>query len=386
MHKVYIVGRGLVSHVGVGVAKNLAALEAPETFYSRKHGALVGSCDVEIDEILRHISLSSKHLKYQDRVTLLAVAAAKQAYVAQGELRDCAVIFGASRGPWEKLESALVDFYRHERRPFPHSSPVTTVSALSAAVARECGAHGLSLTVSSACSSGLHAVGLGYATLTMGTSSHALVGGAEAPITPFMIEMLKSARVYASELTDSAFPVKSFHPERSGLVLSEGSGCLLLSTKESENPLGVVKGYGAATEKAGLTGISAGGEVLAQAIRGALSQARLNPSEIDLIVAHGSGTVKGDEAELAALYNVFDGDLPPLCSHKWLLGHSLGASSAMSLVLATEQLRMGKVSGHPYFGEDEAWFASKNLSRRDNALVVSLGFGGNAAALVIGSS
>jgi 3-oxoacyl-(acyl-carrier-protein) synthase len=145
-----------------------------------------------------------------------------------------------------------------------------------------------------------------------------------------------------------------------------------------------IAGYGAATETGTMTGISTDGHALQTAILQALEQAELSPSGIDLIVGHGAGTRKGDEAEFQAYRAVFGEEIPQLTFHKWMTGHMFGASAACSVALAVEHMLSRQIPALPYWPEAGTALGMRPMSRKIEAiLVAALGFGGNAAALVL---
>lgn len=166
------------------------------------------------------------------------------------------------------------------------------------------------------------------------------------------------------------------------MVLSEGAVLLYLEAEPEDAALIELVGWGAATESATLTGVSEQGQGLEEAVRQALRKACIDVEAIDLIVGHGAGTKKGDAAELSVYSRLFPSQ-PPLVWHKWCTGHMLGASATYSLMLAAEHLRSGQLPPHPYLPEMHPMRSSRILSRNRYALVWSMGFGGNACAVIV---
>ncbi|MGE0174097.1 MAG: beta-ketoacyl synthase N-terminal-like domain-containing protein [Oligoflexales bacterium] len=382
--EVYVTGRSLATCAGLGVEDNWQRLFGYEAHFSEYEGNVVGKIARDVEREMAVCRKSSKYLHHQDDAAILAVLCSRIALEeSQADPKTLGVIIGSSRGPWEKLESS-VKSYCLDSKIFPHTSPVTTSNALSAAVARHFGCTGLALAVSATCASGLEAIGMGFLAVKSGFAQRMLVGGVDTAVSPFMVSMLKTARVYAHE-SGGPYLVKPSHPERTGLVLSQAGAILAIEAATSScKPIAVIKGFGARTEQIGLTGVSADGAVLAEAIEDALTQANLSPSDVDMIIGHGSGTQKGDGAENAAIAKIFGDREVPTVFHKWLFGHSLGAAGAISAVLAPEHLANGVTSHHPYFDDSHPLRASRTLKRAKICLVTALGFGGNAAALVIG--
>jgi 3-oxoacyl-(acyl-carrier-protein) synthase len=217
-----------------------------------------------------------------------------------------------------------------------------------------------------------------------GMLAGAVVGGTEASVTGFTLAQLKAVKIYSKNI-DAAFPCKPMAKDRCGTVIGDGAACLLLEKKPYPNALFAITGFGAATENGvSLTGVSPTGDTLVAAIKQALDSAGLAAQDIAFITGHGTGTVKGDEAEHCAYERVFGATIPPRAFHKWMTGHLLGAAGAFSVALTTKHLEQAFIPGHPYFTElNHPLSVPVKLNNPKHALVSTLGFGGNAGALII---
>jgi 3-oxoacyl-[acyl-carrier-protein] synthase II len=377
--RLYITAADLISPAGWGPHIHLDGLLSDRCFLQNADGFVQGRLPAQVRDALEQ-SAAEKMLKHQDPLTRLAVLLVRSLAEKSRVAAEFGVIFGSSRGPTHLLESSIVDHHQGKRLS-PVTSPTSTASSLPAAVARELGLEGPSLFVSAACSTGLHAVIQAAGSIHMGLAQGMIAGGAEYSNTPYTLEMLQAAKVYADAANDE-YPCRPGAEDRSGMVLSEGAAALIIDSDPWSQPLGELVGWGAATEKSTLTGISADGAVLARAIQNALDVAGLKSDDIDLIVGHGAGTIKGDAAELAAYRQLFSHDVP-LVFHKWMFGHMLGASACASLVLGMYHLVQGLVPPHPYRGFGERERTERRLSRQRHLLVTALGFGGNAAAVIV---
>lgn len=382
MHDVFITGRGLISPAGSNLRAHWEGLIAGRSALSCSETRRLGCVAPEDDARLARVG-DEKAFRSYDRGVLLAVLAARDA-VADAQTipdRHWISLIGSSRGATHMLEESFARHFQGERLR-PATSPTTTLGAFSSAVARATGCEGLSLSVSAACSTSLHAIGMSFLALRAGFAKGAVAGGAEAPLTPYTLAMLEAAKVLSP--SRSTYPCRPFHPDREGMVLGEGGSVVALETKPTRRPLARIVGYGAATENATLTGISANGLVLQHAMTDALNMANLTQANIDLIVGHGSGTQKGDAAEAQAYQGVFARACPPIVLHKWMTGHLLGAAGAFSVAMAIEHLKHAAVPRHPYFDVGASELArAHDIPGARHALIASLGFGGNAAALVI---
>src|SRR5262249_19627295 len=153
--------------------------------------------------------------------------------------------------------------------------------------------------------------------------------------------------------------------------------------------LGEVLGSGCSDDAQGLFAIREDGSGLADAIRAALDDARLAPRDVGMIVAHANGTRQSGASEAAALLQMFGPDVPPVTGFKWAFGHLIAASGIIETTQALLALRACTVPGIATLSELDPAFAtlpasaSTRTPRSDVALVISRGFGGTNAALLV---
>lgn len=377
--RLYITAADLISPAGWGAHVHLDALLSDRCFLRDEAGSVQGRLPEKVRDALDKAG-EEKGLKNQDLLTRLAVLLVRSMAEKSRIPAEYGVVFGSSRGPTHLLEASIVDHHNKKRLP-PLTSPTTTASSLSAAVARELGLEGPSLFISAACSTGMHAIIQAAGTIRMGLAKGMVAGGAEFANTEYTLEILKAAKVYA-ETDGSEYPCRPGAEDRSGMVLSEGAAAVVIDSDPWFPPLGELVGWGAATEKSTLTGISTDGAVLVKAIRKALDIAALQPDDIDLIVGHGASTKKGDAAELAAYEQIFPAHVP-IIFHKWMFGHMLGASACASLILGLHHLNQGLLPPHPYYHFGDPARSERRLHQQRHLLVTALGFGGNATALIV---
>jgi 3-oxoacyl-[acyl-carrier-protein] synthase-1 len=177
-------------------------------------------------------------------------------------------------------------------------------------------------------------------------------------------------------------------------MMGEGSGALVLETEAAAAargaaPIGEVLGSGYGSDALGLLPIDEEGDGLARAIRAALEEAGLGAADVGMIVAHGNGTRASDVSEARAIRSVFGADVPPATAFKWCFGHLLAASGMIETVLAIAALRAGRVPGIANLQRLEPDCAGLPVSaahqapRSGVALVLSRGFGGTNAALLV---
>jgi 3-oxoacyl-[acyl-carrier-protein] synthase-1 len=224
--------------------------------------------------------------------------------------------------------------------------------------------------------------------LRHGECDRAVAVGHDASIEPQMVLYYHRVGLL------SEAQVRPFDLARSGSTMGEGAAALVLETEEAArvrgaSVLGEVLGAGFASDGLGLLPIGADGEGLARAITGALEAARLRPEEVGMIVAHGNGTRNSDVSEANAIGRVFGPAMPPVTAFKWAFGHLLAASGILETVVAIAALRARQVPGIAGLAQLDPECAALSVStalrapRSDVALVLSRGFGGTNAALLI---
>ena len=231
------------------------------------------------------------------------------------------------------------------------------------------GAKGPSFAVSSACASGAQAIGLGAMLIRGGIVDRAIVGGAEACMTSSGMRSWEALRV----LTPDA--CRPFSKDRSGMVLGEGAAVACLELGEKENALAYIEGIGYATDDIEHNiSISDEANCFQKSMKMALENTPIQ--EVDMVVMHAPGTIKGDNSEFKAIQNVFEEKLPALTTNKWKIGHTFGASGMLSIELALLMLKNNQ-------GIDTPFYKNKSLKNINKVLVNAVGFGGNAVSILL---
>lgn len=283
--------------------------------------------------------------------------------------------FGSSRGA-----TGLFEKYHEEYRTTggvgTQASPSTTLGNIASWVAQDLRSGGAELSHSITCSTALHAILNGVAWLRSGMASRFLVGGSEAPLTPFTIAQMQALKIYSRET--GAYPCRAFDlgKENNTMVLGEGAGAICLEVGQDDRALAFIQGMGWATEplRHGAS-LSAEAECLKRSMEMAMEG--VSPDRIDAVVMHAPGTLKGDRSEFRAIQRVFRRKLPALTTNKWKIGHTLGASGLLSLEMAVLMLQKQEFIGIPYVSE------MKTPSRLRYILVNAVGFGGNAVSILL---
>ncbi len=367
------------------------SLLRPRIFNGEK--VAVASLQKPSEDIVKSIRLEEAYHKHLDRTVLMAMHCAREAAEQAGwERADSGprtgVNIGSSRGATGILEEFHTAYVRSpSQRLDPLTSPTTTLGNISSTVAHDIGANGPELSHSVTCSSGLHAIFNGIAWMRAGLADRFLVGGAEAPLTGFTVAQMKALRIYTNE-TNSEFPSRpcaSEAPLHDTLALGEGGAIFAIEKltgaqikEKKQTVLGVIEGFGYGIESPGTaTSVTEDGLALRNAMTMALKSLPSGDA-VDMIILHAPGTIKGDRSELNAIKIVFGGKLPVLLSNKWFIGHTFGASAALSLEYALLILAGDDYIDFPY----PVMFENQRRPVR-RIMINAAGFGGNAASLIV---
>ncbi|SDD60622.1 3-oxoacyl-(acyl-carrier-protein) synthase [Pricia antarctica] len=322
---------------------------------------------------------------------------------------------GSSRGATTLFEKYHEEFLK-DKRASTLSSPTTTLGNISSWVAHDLQTKGPEISHSITCSTALHALLNGVAWIKSGMADQFLVGGSEAPLTPFTIAQMKALKIYATcdsvanqsissetergqnqaperplpsgaEISQTSmdgfgqnYPCQALNltKKQNTMILGEGASVACLEKGIHENTLAVIEGIGYATEPLRHnTSISTDAECFQRSMRMALGKTK--PEEVDIIVMHAPGTIKGDLSEYRAIVKVFCNKLPFLTTNKWKIGHTFGTSGMLSLEMALLMLQ------HQQFIEvpcAEYFPKPKSIQK---IIVNAVGFGGNAVSILLGS-
>jgi 3-oxoacyl-[acyl-carrier-protein] synthase II len=401
--EIAIVGAGVMSPAGRDLPEFWGALcGGRPQFTPYRHPEVPESVTVVVGEADAPDPgdlVSKAELLRLDRVHLLAIAAADAAMaggVDRPEPERCAVVCGVGYGAAGALE-ALHRTVESEgvRGLSPFSVPLTMANSVSATLAMRYGFQGPCLTLSTACASGADAIGQGAELLRRGAADLVLAGGADAMIS--ITTLLSFFRMGA--LSPSADPLTACRPfdrSRSGFVLGEGAGFVLLRRSAEvmarSAVLGRILGYAATCDAHHVVAPRADGAVVRRCAELALLDAGLRPSDIGHINAHGTATPQGDRAEAAAIRALFGGDGPPVTATKSITGHMIGGSGAVEAIATVLSLRDGLVpptGGYAVPDPDVALDVVTGEPRKapaPYAISNSFGFGGHNAVLVLGAA
>jgi nodulation protein E len=280
-----------------------------------------------------------------DRFAQFAVIAARQAVqdahlaITPEQSPRIAVVTGSSLGGQTSEDTGFQELYLRGRpRVHPLTIPRVMSNAGASHICMDLSITGPAMTVSTACSSANHAIGLGFWMVRSGQVDAAIVGGSEAPFSFGLLKAWEAMRVVAPEVC------RPFSKDRSGLVLGEGGAMLLLESMEHAHARGAtihgeLVGFGLSADAHHVTQPTSAGP--AQAMRAAVHDASLKVEDIGHINAHGTGTISNDATEARAIREVLAAhtDDALVNSTKSSHGHTLGAAGAVEAVATVLALR-----------------------------------------------
>jgi beta-ketoacyl-acyl-carrier-protein synthase II len=291
-------------------------------------------------------------LRMLDRVSQLALVAARQAVTDAGVVfgdvtrARAGVFLGTGMGGSETTDEGYHTVYAERSdRVKPFSVLMAMNNAAAAWIGIEHGLAGPSLTFSTACSSSAVAIGEAALRIATGEVDVMIAGGSEAPLTFGTLKAWDALKTLASEdPADPSASCKPFAKDRTGLVLGEGAGMVVLEEWQHARARGArihaeLAGYGLCNDAAHITRPTVEGQARAMTL--ALAAAGLPPEAIGYINAHGTATPANDAVETAAIKQVFGAHAyqVPVSSTKSMHGHLLGAAGAVELVAALLALR-----------------------------------------------
>lgn len=330
-----------------------------------------------IKSSLQALRNSDSKYKNLDETVLYAMYSAQKAVEKAGwnGSDNFGVNIGSSRGATSLFEKYHKEYLKSGKSS-TLSSPTTTLGNISSWVAHDLKTKGPEISHSITCSTALHAMLNGIAWIQSGMTNKFLVGGSEAPLTPFTIAQIQALKIYSKQ--KGAFPCKALDlkKKQNTMVLGEGAGMACLEKGEKPNALGLIEGIGYATEPLEHNiSISADALCFQDSMRMALGN--INPEEVDIVVMHSPGTIKGDLSEVKAIDKVFCNKTPFLTTNKWKVGHTFGASGLLSVEMALLMLQRQTYIETP--------FLKQNVENKpiQKVLVNAVGFGGNAVSILL---
>ncbi|WNG26982.1 beta-ketoacyl-ACP synthase II [Cystobacter fuscus] len=357
--RVVVTGLGLISPCGTGVEKSWEALVrgqsgvGPITLFD----ASGLDCRIagEVKDFRAEDFIDRRELRRMDRFCQFAVSAADMAMKDSGlvitpqNAERVAVLVGSGIGGIGSLEET----YRRVLEKGPDRiSPFfilqMIINMAPGHISLRHGIKGPSWSTNSACATSAHALGEALRGIQRGDYDAAVVGGAEAPITVLGVGGFAAMKAVSTRNDAPERASRPFDVDRDGFVVAEGAGMLVLETWEHARARGAkvyaeLSGYGASSDAYHVTHPAPGHEGAQRSMRLALADARLEPSDIGYINAHGTSTDVGDALEMEGIAQVFGeaASRVAVSSTKSMTGHMNGAAGAAEAVISVLALQRG---------------------------------------------
>ena len=400
MHRVVITGSGTVNALAMDVAGTLAAFREGRCGISALDLRDIDRLSVRIGGQV-HGWAPESHFNRQelvlfDRFTQFAMVSARQA-VAQSGLSfegdmgaDAGVIIGTAGGGLNTWDDSFRAVYAEgKNRVHPFVVPKLMHSAAASHISIAFNLMGPSFTVSTACASSNHAMGLAFQMIRAGSAKVMLTGGADAMLSFGGIKAWEGLRIMSNDAC------RPFSRNRDGMVQGEGAAVFVFEDYHHAKARGAVilaevLGFSMTSDASDIVLPSRKGA--ARAISGALKDARLNAGDVGYINAHGTGTTANDKIECAAVSDVFGADARGLMmsSTKSMHGHVIGGTGAVELLACIMALRDGVIAptiGYQVPDPDCAFDVVPNIARQASVtacLSNAFAFGGQNAVLALG--
>ena len=399
-----ITGLGCVTPCGIGVERTWEAIVAGRsgtkdvsTFDASECGSRVAA---EIRDFRAEDFLARRDLQAFARFLHFGVAASRMAWEDAGRPRlnpdRVGVSLGSAVGAIDRTVADGITFYERGLQRVHPMFPLQYPGTLSSQVAIELGLHGPTYPISSACTAGADAIGLALTLIQAGILDAVVAGGSDAPIFPLLFASFDRIGALSRLNDDPARASRPFSRDRNGFVIGEGAGVVILEAEDVARERGArvyaeLAGFAATCDAHHQLAPDPEGRQGARAVALAIANAGLRPEDIDYVNAHGTSTQKNDATETVIVKSVFGerARTTPVSSSKSMLGHLIGASGAVELIVTTLALREGVVpptinltEPDPDCDLDYVTEGARRMALRA-AVSTSFGFGSRNAALVV---
>jgi 3-oxoacyl-[acyl-carrier-protein] synthase II len=408
-HRVVITGIGAITCVGhgkKGLWEGILAEKSGISFIDRFDTADYNAkCAGAINDFDPEQHFPPHKLKRIDRYAQFALVLVQQALEDAGlkltpeEPRtDVGVSFGTALGGITTAELTHERFLRDGIRAIPAALALQVFGGSAHSnISIAYGARGYSTTNSNSCASGTVAIGEAFRIIRDGRAKVMIAGAAEAPLAPLTYGAFDVIKSMAKELKDPTRAVRPFDATRTGFVMAEGGGSVILESLEHAEARGAriygeVLGYALNNDAYHMSSSLPEGESAIASMRFALGEARLRPEQIDYINAHASSTTMNDGTEAKAVTKLFGEKTPAISGTKPYYGHALGASGAIEAGICCLAMEHGWIpptlNCHEPCAEITPGFDLVRLKGRQQPLKYvlsnSFGFGGINSSLVFG--
>lgn len=338
-----------------------------------------------------------------DRFAQFAIAAAKMAVQDSGldleklNKERAGAVMGCGIGGviiFEEQKEVLMS--KGSGRISPFFVPMLISNMAAGHLSIEFGLQGSSMTVATACASATNAIGEALRMIQRGEADVVFCGGTEAPITHLAFAGFCAMKAMSTEKENPLEACRPFDKRRSGFVMGEGAGVIILESLEHAKARGAriyaeLAGYGSTSDAYHITTPIPGGAGAARAMRLALEDAKVSAEGVDYINAHGTGTGPNDATETAAIKTVFESYAPKVAisSTKSMTGHLTGAAGAIEAIICALSIERGVIPPTINYGEPDPECDLDYVPNRARQQAVKIamsntfGFGGHNATIVL---
>ena len=404
--RVVVTGLGAITPIGnntneswEAIKKGVCGIDKITAFDTENYKVKLAA---EIKNLKIEDYIEPKKMKRMDRVSQVAVIAAREAFEDSGitkentDMERVGIVVGTGIGGVQTIETNCANLaLKGPDRVSPMYIPMGIVNMPSGNIALDLGAKGESYAAVTACASATHSIGEAYRMIKHGYEDAVIAGGVEASITPSGIAgfMNIKALSLSEDKNRASIP---FDKERNGFVMGEGAGILILEELEHAKKRGAkiyaeIVGYGATSDAYHITSPAPGGEGGARAMKRAIDNAQISPEDITYINAHGTSTVLNDSCETSAIKTTFGEHSKDLyiSSTKGNTGHLLGAAGGIEAIFTIKAIEDSFIPPTiNYKVKDEECdlniVPNKGIEKEITyAMSNSLGFGGHNSTIVI---
>ena len=404
--RVVVTGVGLLSSIGIGTEETWRAIREGRNGISRIEQFDPTAFNSRIAGEVKHFDpllyIEKKEVKKMGRFIQFAIAATDFALAQSGYKVDPAqadrtgVYIGSGIGGFEVIEREhKIYLEKGPSRISPFFIPATIINLASGYVSIRTGAQGPNSATATACTTSAHSIGDSFRLIQRGDADAMICGGAEACITPMGVGGFAAMRALSQRNDEPQRASRPWDKERDGFVVGEGAGILILEELESARARGAVilaeiTGYGMSSDAFHITTPSEDGDGAFRVMRNAMRDARIQPTQVDYVNAHGTSTEVGDKTETVAIKRAFGEHAYKLAvsSTKSMTGHLLGGAGGLEAGITTlairDQIAPPTVNYEFPDPECDLDYVPNHARpmRIDHALSNSFGFGGTNGCLI----
>ena len=408
INRVVITGVGLVTPIGIGkeefwqsLIQGKSGIDKISYFDTSEYPTKIAA---EVKNFNYMNFISPKEANRMDKSTQFSIVSAMLALedseleITEINSHSTGVIIGSGIGgigTFEKQHKILLE--NGPRRVSPFFVPMMISNISAGEIAIKIGAKGPNGVITTACASSTHAIGIAFKLLQQGDAQIILSGGTEAAISPMALAGFCKMKALSVQNNEPSRASRPFDSERDGFIMGEGAGILILETlkhakNRNANIYAEILGFGMTADAYHITAPAPNGEGAIKAMEIALTNAKISPSKIDYINAHGTSTPLNDKLETLAIKKVFGKHAYDLkiSSNKSMTGHMLGASGGVEAIATALTIKNNIIpptinynSPDPECDLDYTPNKSKN-GVVNYAISNSFGFGGHNGVIILG--